>query len=155
MGIAAIYRDDNAFSPILTNIFKVRTSPTSNIISAPVETGVEIPDIKVRMPKVVVVTCVVVRDENFKYQNLINTINKMYADRELNFYHIHDGLEYHGENFVLQDAPHERNVKEFDFVSYELTFKEIMVVNEEQEESPFNFENSNFRNIGYNNPSSI
>ena len=77
MGIAAIYKDGITHGDIvLSNIFKVKVQPTSKIISAPVEDGIEVPDMKVRMPKVIVVSCTVVNNE--QASEYIEAINKMY-----------------------------------------------------------------------------
>lgn len=152
MGIAAIYKDGIAHGDIvLSNIFSVKTQPTSKIISAPVEDGIEVPDMKVRMPKVLVVNCVIVNNEHAS--EYIETINKMYESKDLVFYHIHDGIEFHGEDYILQDAPHERNTKDFDFLTYELTFKEVIRISGKQKANPSNSENSGFRNFGFNLPS--
>ena len=151
MGIAAIYKDGITHSDIvLSNIFKVKVQPTSKIISAPVEDGIEVPDMKVRMPKVIVVTCTVVNNE--QASEYIEAINKMYESKDLVYYHIHDGVEFHGEDYILQDAPHERNSKEFDFLNYELTFKEVIRISGKQKAKPANSENSDFRNFGFNLP---
>ena len=151
MGIAAIYKDGITHSEIvLSNIFKVKVQPTSKIISAPVEDGIEVPDMKVRMPKVIVVSCTVVNNE--QASEYIEAINKMYESKDLVYYHIHDGIEFHGEDYILQDAPHERNSKEFDFLNYELTFKEVIRISGKQKAKPANSENSDFRNFGFNLP---
>lgn len=151
MGIAAIYKDGITHSDIvLSNIFKVKVQPTSKIISAPVEDGIEVPDMKVMMPKVIVVSCTVVNNE--QASEYIETINKMYESKDLVYYHIHDGVEFHGEDYILQDAPHERNSKEFDFLNYELTFKEVIRISGKQKAKPANSENSDFRNFGFNLP---
>ena len=151
MGIAAIYKDGITHSDIvLSNIFKVKVQPTSKIISAPVEDGIEVPDMKVRMPKVIVVTYTVVNNE--QASEYIEAINKMYESKDLVYYHIHDGIEFHGEDYILQDAPHERNSKEFDFLNYELTFKEVIRISGKQKAKPANSENSDFRNFGFNLP---
>ena len=151
MGIAAIYKDGITHSDIvLSNIFKVKVQPTSKIISAPVEDGIEVPDMKVRMPKVIVVSCTVVNNE--QASEYIEAINKMYESKDLVYYHIHDGVEFHGEDYILQDAPHERNSKEFDFLNYELIFKEVIRISGKQKAKPANSENSDFRNFGFNLP---
>ena len=151
MGIAAIYKDGITHSDIvLSNIFNVKVQPTSKIISAPVEDGIEVPDMKVRMPKVIVVSCTVVNNE--QASEYIEAINKMYESKDLVYYHIHDGIEFHGEDYILQDAPHERNSKEFDFLNYELTFKEVIRISGKQKAKPTNSENSDFRNFGFNLP---
>lgn len=151
MGIAAIYKDGITHGDIvLSNIFKVKVQPTSKIISAPVEDGIEVPDMKVRMPKVIVVSCTVVNNE--QASEYIEAINKMYESKDLVYYHIHDGIEFHGEDYILQDAPHERNGKEFDFLNYELTFKEVIRISGKQKAKPANSENSDFRNFGFNLP---
>ena len=151
MGIAAIYKDGITHSDIvLSNIFKVKVQPTSKIISAPVEDGIEVPDMKVRMTKVIVVSCTVVNNE--QASEYIEAINKMYESKDLVYYHIHDGIEFHGEDYILQDAPHERNSKEFDFLNYELTFKEVIRISGKQKAKPANSENSDFRNFGFNLP---
>ena len=151
MSIAAIYKDGITHSDIvLSNIFKVKVQPTSKIISAPVEDGIEVPDMKVRMPKVIVVSCTVVNNE--QASEYIEAINNMYEGKDLVYYHIHDGIEFHGEDYILQDAPHERNSKEFDFLNYELTFKEVIRISGKQKAKPANSENSDFRNFGFNLP---
>lgn len=151
MGIAAIYKDGITHGDIvLSNIFNVKVQPTSKIVSAPVEDGIEVPDMKVRMPKVIVVSCTVVNNE--QASEYIETINKMYESKDLVYYHIHDGIEFHGEDYILQDAPHERNSKEFDFLNYELTFKEVIRISGKQKAKPANSENSDFRNFGFNLP---
>lgn len=151
MGIAAIYKDGITHGDIvMSNIFKVKVQPTSKIISAPVEDGIEVPDMKVRMPKVIVVSCTVVNNE--QASEYIEAINKMYESKDLVYYHIHDGVEFHGEDYILQDAPHERNSKEFDFLNYELTFKEVIRISGKQKAKPANSENSDFRNFGFNLP---
>ena len=151
MGIAAIYKDGITHGDIvLSNIFKVKVQPTSKIISAPVEDGIEVPDMKVRMPKVIIVSCTVVNNE--QASEYIEAINKMYESKDLVYYHIHDGIEFHGEDYILQDAPHERNEKEFDFLNYELTFKEVIRISGKQKAKPANSENSDFRNFGFNLP---
>ena len=151
MGIAAIYKDGITNGDIvLSNIFKVKVQPTSKIISAPVEDGIEVPDMKVRMPKVIVVSCVVVNNE--QASEYIEAINNMYESKDLVYYHIHDGIEFHGEDYILQDDPHERNEKEFDFLNYELTFKEVIRISGKQKAKPANPENSDFRNFGFNLP---
>ena len=156
MAIASIYTrgDGGSVYELPFNIFKVKTQPTSKIISAPVEDGIEVPDMKVRMPKVIVVTVTIVNETRNGYtaSQLINTINKMYEERELKFYHIHDGIADHPEDFILQDAPHERGVKEFDFLNYELTFKEVMRISGKEQRKPYNSENSDSRNWGYQEP---
>lgn len=150
MGIAAIYRkgETGRSQELPVSIFKVRTAPTSKIISAPVEDGIEVPDMKVRMPKTIVVSCVVVNDENA--QRAISTINRMYEERELEFYQIHDGIEFHGEDFILQDAPHDHGTRDFDFLNYELTFKEVMRVSGREGLKTLNAENTDIRDFGFN-----
>ena len=151
MGIAAIYKDGITHGDIvLYNSLNVKVQPTSKIISAPVEDGIEVPDMKVRMPKVIVVSCTVVNNE--QASEYIEAINKMYESKDLVYYHIHDGIEFHGEDYILQDAPHERNSKEFDFLNYELTFKEVIRISGKQKAKPANSENSDFRNFGFNLP---
>ena len=97
------------------------------------------------------VNCVIVNNE--QASEYIETINKMYESKDLVFYHIHDGIEFHGEDYILQDAPHERNTKDFDFLTYELTFKEVIRISGKQKANPSNSENSGFRNFGFNLPS--
>ena len=159
MGIACIYErtPDGGVEEVALHIFKVRTQPTSKIISAPVEDGIEVPDMKVRMPKVIVVTCTVVNEtrNGIAASAVIEEINRMYEERELHFYHIHDGIEDHPEDFVLQDSPHERNVGEFDFLNYELTFKEVMRISGKQQKKPRNAENTDSRYWGYQEPTEV
>ena len=159
MGIACIYErtPDGGVEEVALNIFKVRTQPTSKIISAPVEDGIEVPDMKVRMPKVIVVTCTVVNEtrNGITASAVIEEINRMYEERELHFYHIHDGIEDHPEDFILQDSPHERNVGEFDFLNYELTFKEVMRISGKQHKKPSNAENTDSRDWGYQEPKEV
>ena len=159
MGIACIYErtPDGGVEEVALHIFKVRTQPTSKIISAPVEDGIEVPDMKVRMPKVIVVTCTVVNEtrNGITASAVIEEINRMYEERELHFYHIHDGIEDHPEDFILQDAPHERNVGEFDFLNYELTFKEVMRISGKQQKKPSNAENTDSRYWGYQEPTEV
>lgn len=156
MAMASIYTrgDGGAVGDLPLHIFKVRTQPTSKIISAPVEDGIEVPDMKVRMPKVIVVTVTIVNETRNGHtaSELIDLINKMYEERELKFYHIHDGIADHPEDFILQDAPHEREVKEFDFLNYELTFKEVMRISGKEQRKPSNSENSDSRDWGYQKP---
>lgn len=153
MGFAAIYKkgQTGAEEALPVSIFKVKTMPTSKIISAPVEDGIEVPDMKIRMPKTLVVTCVVVNDENA--HSAIEAINKMYESRELQFYQIHDGIEFHSEDFILQDAPHERDTKEFDFLNYELTFKEVIRISGSEKVQTLNAENTDIRDFGFLSPS--
>ena len=159
MGIACIYErtPDGGVEEVALHIFKVRTQPTSKIISAPVEDGIEVPDMKVRMPKVIVVTCTVVNETRNRItaSAVIEEINRMYEERELHFYHIHDGIEDHPEDFILQDSPHERNVGEFDFLNYELTFKEVMRISGKQQKKPSNAENTDSRDWGYQKPTEV
>ena len=159
MGIACIYErtPDGGVEEVALHIFKVRTQPTSKIISAPVEDGIEVPDMKVRMPKVIVVTCTVVNETRNRIaaSAVIEEINRMYEERELHFYHIHDGIEDHPEDFILQDSPHERNVGEFDFLNYELTFKEVMRISGKQQKKPSNAENTDSRDWGYQEPKEV
>ena len=159
MGIACIYErtPDGGVEEVALHIFKVRTQPTSKIISAPVEDGIEVPDMKVRMPKVIVVTCTVVNETRNRIaaSAVIEEINRMYEERELHFYHIHDGIEDHPEDFILQDSPHERNVGEFDFLNYELTFKEVMRISGKQQKKPSNAENTDSRDWGYQEPTEV
>ena len=159
MAKASIYtRSDNgSVNDLPLHIFKVKTQPTSKIISAPVEDGIEVPDMKVRMPKVIVVTVTIVNETRNGHtaSEMIDLINKMYEERELNFYHIHDGIEDHQEDFILQDAPHERNVGEFDFLNYELTFKEVMRISGKQQKKPSNAENTDSRDWGYQEPKEV
>ena len=159
MGIACIYErtPDGGVEEVALHIFKVRTQPTSKIISAPVEDGIEVPDMKVRMPKVIVVTCTVVNEtrNGITASAVIEEINRMYEERELHFYHIHDGIEAHPEDFILQDAPHERSVGEFDFLNYELTFKEVMRISGKQQKKPSNAENTDSRYWGYQKPTEV
>ena len=159
MGTACIYErtPDGGVEEVALHIFKVRTQPTSKIISAPVEDGIEVPDMKVRMPKVIVVTCTVVNEtrNGITASAVIEEINRMYEERELHFYHIHDGIEDHPEDFILQDAPHERNVGEFDFLNYELTFKEVMRISGKQQKKPGNAENTDSRDWGYQEPTEV
>ena len=139
------------------HIFKVKTQPTSKIISAPVEDGIEVPDMKVRMPKVIVVTVTVVNEErNGKSaSDAIDFINRMYEERELNFYHIHDGIADHPEDYILQDSPHERNAGEFDFLNYELVFKEVMRISGKQQKEPSDANNTDSRDWGYQKPNEV
>ena len=159
MGIACIYErtPDGGVEEVALHIFKVRTQPTSKIISAPVEDGIEVPDMKVRMPKVIVVTCTVVNETRNRIaaSAVIEEINRMYEERELHFYHIHDGIEDHPEDFILQDSQHERNVGEFDFLNYELTFKEVMRISGKQQKKPSNAENTDSRDWGYQEPTEV
>ena len=92
-------------------------------------------------------------DRGEQMSEYIETINKMYESKDLVFYHIHDGIEFHGEDYILQDAPHERNTKDFDFLTYELTFKEVIRISGKQKANPSNSENSGFRNFGFILPS--
>ena len=159
MGIACIYErtPDGGVEEVALHIFKVRTQPTSKIISAPVEDGIEVPDMKVRMPKVIVVTCTVVNEtrNGIAASAVIEEINRMYEERELHFYHIHDGIADHPEDYILQDSPHERNAREFDFLNYELTFKEVMRISGKQQKKPSNAENTDSRDWGYQEPTEV
>jgi len=109
------------------------------------------------MPKVIVVPCTVVNEtrNGIAASAVIEEINRMYEERELHFYHIHDGIEDHPEDFILQDSPHERNVGEFDFLNYELTFKEVMRISGKQQKKPSNAENTDSRDWGYQEPKEV
>ena len=159
MAKASIYTrgSGGSVNDLPLHIFKVKTQPTSKIISAPVEDGIEVPDMKVRMPKVIVVTCTVVNEtrNGIAASAVIEEINRMYEERELHFYHIHDGIEDHPEDFILQDSPHERNVGEFDFLNYELVFKEVMRISGKQQKKPSNAENTDSRDWGYQEPKEV
>ena len=159
MGIACIYErtPDGGVEEVALHIFKVRTQPTSKIISAPVEDGIEVPDMKVRMPKVIVVTCTVVNEtrNGITASAVIEEINRMYEERELHFYHIHDGIEDHPEDYILQDSPHERNAGEFDFLNYELVFKEVMRISGKQQKTPSDANNTDSRDWGYQEPKEV
>ena len=159
MAKASIYTrgSGGSVNDLPLHIFKVKTQPTSKIISAPVEDGIEVPDMKVRMPKVIVVTCTVGNEtrNGIAASAVIEEINRIYEERELHFYHIHDGIEDHPEDFILQDSPHERNVGEFDFLNYELTFKEVMCISGKQQKKPSNAENTDSRDWGYQEPTEV
>lgn len=159
MSEASIYTrsSDGGITDIPLHIFKVKTQPTSKIISAPVEDGIEVPDMKVRMPKVITVTVTIVNEtrNGVSANDLIDKINKMYEERDLKFYHIHDGIADHPEDYVLQDAPHERNVSEFDFLTYDLVFKEVMRISGEQKKKSRDANNTDSRNWGYQIPTEV
>ena len=105
----------------------------------------------------IVVTCTVVNEtrNGIAASAVIEEINRMYEERELHFYHIHDGIEDHPEDFILQDSPHERNVGEFDFLNYELVFKEVMRISGKQQKTPSDANNTDSRDWGYQEPKEV
>ena len=59
------------------------------------------------------------------------------------------------EDYILQDSPHERNAGEFDFLNYELVFKEVMRISGKQQKTPSDANNTDSRDWGYQEPKEV
>lgn len=124
---AAVY-EDNSFGREVEGLsaLRIQIIPSSRIIGAPVESGEVSVDNKVIDPTKVIVRANVVIDS--KYCNrAIYAIKDMMANREYRFYSVCDGKQF-VNNLILESAPSTRETEEFDYIKYELTFKEARIV---------------------------
>lgn len=145
MGRAAVYTDNDFGSELVgLKSMSVKIIPSSKIIGAPVETGVTSFDNKVLEPtKVVVKGIVTIGDPTSMHA--MNSIDQMADNRDFSFYSATDGQNC-VNNLILESAPSTRDSNRFDFIEYELIFKEALLVQGSPESSG---ENSDFQNNGY------
>lgn len=145
MGRAAVYMD-NDFGAELVGLksMSVKIIPSSKIIGAPVETGVTSFDNKVIEPTKVVVKGIVTMGDDMS-THAMNSINQMMDNRDFSFYSASDGQNCIG-NLIMESASSTRDSSRYDFIEYELIFKEALLVQGSPESSG---ENSDFQNNGY------
>ena len=145
MDTAAVFSDNEFGSAILgLNSLRIQIAPSSRIIGAPVESGEVSFDNKVIDPVKVVVRGNVVIDSEYA-ESAIQTINLMMANRDFRFYSVCDGKQY-VNNLILESAPSTREVDEYDYLKYELTFKQARVVQKTNEGAG---ENADFQKNGF------
>lgn len=125
---------------------KIQIMPSSRIIGAPVESGEVSFDNKVNDPtKVVVTGNVVIGGEG--WESAVSCIDYMMNNRDYDFYSVCDGANL--INFLmLESAPSSREKDEYDFIKYELTFKQMRIVQTTNEGSG---ENSDIMRSGFSN----
>lgn len=145
MGRAAVYTD-NSFGGELIGLksVMVKIIPSARIIGAPVETGVTSFDNKVIDPMKVIVTGVVVMDDD-QSAGAISGIKEMMANRDFNFYSVSNGQDC-VNNLIMESASSTRESARYDFIEYELVFKQAMLI---QSSSVSAGDNSDFQNNGY------
>lgn len=98
----------------------------SRVIKAPVEGGAMSFDNKVRDPKTVKIIGKIELLEDGA-SNAVQTIRKMYANRNFSFYSVSTKDSYF-DKMILQSAIDRTDKSEFDLVTYELEFVEAMIV---------------------------
>ena len=149
-----VYSDNNFTVPINgLNCMKFSINRTSNVIGAPVESGQKSFDNKVRNPVEVKVTGIVelANDIDGYADFAISKINEMYANREFKFYSVQ--TEYDSfKNLILKDCPYTIDQNQPDFMVYELTFVEAMLV-QNVSYTPANRQNTNTNAGGARQPS--
>lgn len=123
---------------------KIQILPSSRIISAPVENGVSSLDNKVIDPTKVIVRGIVTMDSEDS-QRAISGIREMMANRDFVFYSVTNGQDC-ANDLVLESAPSTRDADRYDFIEYELVFKQARLV---QGSATSAGENSDFQNNGY------
>lgn len=131
---AAVY-SDNYFRDEVEGLsaLRIQIIPSSRIIGAPVESGEVSFDNKVIDPtKVVVRGNVVIGSEWSDYA--VQTIKRMMENRDYQFYSVCDGKQFM-DNLILESAPSTRETDEFDYLKYELTFKQARIVQKTNEGS--------------------
>lgn len=131
---AAVY-SDNYFRDEVEGLsaLRIQIIPSSRIIGAPVESGEVSFDNKVIDPsKVVVRGNVVIGSEWSDYA--VQTIKRMMENRDYQFYSVCDGKQFM-DNLILESAPSTREADEFDYLKYELTFKQARIVQKTNEGS--------------------
>lgn len=145
MGRAAVYTD-NDFGTELVGLksMSVKIIPSAKIIGAPVETGVTSFDNKVLEPTKVIVNGIVTIGVPGS-MHAMNSIDQMMDNRDFSFYSATDGQNCIS-NLIMESAQSTRENNRFDFIEYELVFKEALLVQSSPESSG---ENSDFQNNGY------
>lgn len=145
MGKAAVYMD-NAFGSELTGLksMRVQIMPSARIIGAPVETGVTSFDNKVIDPTKVIVRGIVTMDDDGS-ASAISGIKTMMANREFMFYSVSNGQDCI-DNLIMESAPSTRDSDRYDFIEYELVFKQARLV---QSSTTSAGDNSDFQDNGY------
>jgi len=146
MAEAAVHSNNNFSAPLKHfNIMRARVEPVADLIAAPVETGTQSFDNQVLRPdKLVVIGYINCADPDA--QEDIEKINSMYKDRSFNLYSV-ETKEGKYDNLKLQACPHDNDNKTPDFLVYELTFLQILLV-QAQGTTPSNAENTDTRNNG-------
>lgn len=148
---AYVFSSNKSSNPIKGfSVDKVRQVLKARVIAAPVETGQQSFDNKVLDPyDVIVEGCVVIDDEG-QWKKTIDTLEKMYANRDFEFYSVSDGVNYY-ENLILTELPIERDCSRYDIISIEMKFVQAMLVQKQEQKKPANSEDSSTRNLGYAN----
>lgn len=152
---AAIYKDNNCGSAIGGfSVDSVECIDESRIIGAPVETGAISFDNKVIDPYTVVVTGHIV-DAFGDYENnspgeAKNDIYEMFLNRDFKFYSVSDNADEYVD-LILERVRQTKSASHPDWKSYELRYKQAMLIQKSFESanmSPRNAENSNTRSTG-------
>lgn len=148
-----VYSDNNFKIPVNgLNCIKFTISRTSNVISAPIESGQKSLDNKVKNPVEVKVTGIVELISAEDYSNFaVSRINEMYANRKFEFYSVQTDDDAF-KNLILKDCPYTVDADRPDFKVYELTFVEAMLV-QEVSYTPANRQNTNTNAGGAKQPS--
>ena len=142
---AAVY-SDGSFGGEITGlkVTNVKFIPSSRIISAPVESGVESFDNKVIEPAKVIVTGSIMMGMEGA-SAAISTIKLMLANRKFEFYSVSNGEDCY-DNLILESCPSTRDSEKYDLIVYELTFKQALLI---QGDGGASGDNSNFQNNGF------
>ena len=145
MGKAAVYMD-NEFGGELTGLksMRVQIMPSARIIGAPVETGVTSFDNKVIDPTKVIVRGIVTMDDGGS-ASAISGIKTMMANRDFMFYSVSNGQDCI-DKLIMESAPSTRDSDRYDFIEYELVFKQARLV---QSSTTSAGDNSDFQDNGY------
>lgn len=137
------------------NCTRIRPRKSANVIGAPVETGQMSFDNKVINPtEIVLEGIVVMTDTDNDPQNTISKIEEMLSNRKFQFYSITTDAQTY-KNLILKECPSTNDRDTPDFVTYELTFVEALLVqNDKYTPANPNNTNTNARGRTATNPSS-
>ena len=147
-GEAYVYTDNSFGNPVAGfKIDSVQKIMKARTLAAPVETGEMSFDNKVVDPYDLVVKGTIVMGEDHKL--VIAALEGMIYNRDFEFYSVHDGAQGY-KDLCLIKFPHLRDVEKFDWISCELTFSHVMLVQKDSlSTKSSNPENGDFRDIGY------
>ena len=151
---AFVYSDNEFGVPVLGfKVDSVQAVKKARVIAAPVETGEMTFDNKVIDPYDLVVKGTIVIDGDHK--QAISDIDRMINNRDFSFYSVYDGAQGY-KDLCLTKYPSLRDAAKYDWISCELVFSHVMLVQKDSMLSKSsNPENGNFRDIGYSGGSVI
>lgn len=148
MAEAYIFSDNDFENPIPGfKIDSVQKVAKARLPAAPVETGEMSFDNKVIDPYDLIVKGTIVIEGD--YGLTLAAIDGMIYNRDFDFYSVHDGARGY-KDLCLVKFPHIRDAERFDWITCELVFSHVMLVQKDSLMSKSsNAENSNIRDIGY------